>query len=249
MATGGRSSPRSSVISAWYATFIMACSIPIRRFSRQCPWRGSVRSPIGRARSSKPDEDELGLWVSGLDELSASSDGLGAYLTSLSRATAAGKHLFTLYGGFFAVLASACRTEWIIARNWLWRVPELSRSGPPPPRYYLARLHRYVARENAQQLWELDEALVGCSCDECSDRQPIELEYHDLMKHSVEVRAEEISEWSPRSAALMITKLEEDLSDFLDRLLAANPTDLMWHRILRSSQHINSWISALRFLT
>lgn len=187
--------------------------------------------------------------MSGLDELSASSDGLGAYLTSLSRATAAGKHLFTLYGGFFAVLASACRTEWIIARNWLWRVPELSRSGPPPPRYYLARLHRYVARENAQQLWELDEALVGCSCDECSDRQPIELEYHDLMKHSVEVRAEEISEWSPRSAALMITKLEEDLSDFLDRLLAANPTDLMWHRILRSSQHINSWISALRFLT
>jgi hypothetical protein len=96
---------------------------------------------------------------------------------------------FALYGGFFSVMAgtvglvgSSHGIGYGEYRAW----PELPRSGPPPARYYLRQLHRYIAQEDAQRLWMADRNLASCPCNQCMGRAPIELEYHDLMRHSVE---------------------------------------------------------------
>lgn len=193
--------------------------------------------------------EPLVIWVSGLNAIDSDASDLSAYLEAVKNSTAAGQTPFALYGGFFSVIAasvglvgSAHGIGYGEYRAW----PELPRSGPPPARYYLRQIHRYVSQEDAQRLWMADRELAACDCSQCSGRSPIELEYHDLMKHSVESRAAEIAEFNPLPLDQILVRLEAELEDFLDRLTGDNVGQLLWSRMGRGSRHMSQWILAIK---
>lgn len=194
-------------------------------------------------------ETDVAIWVSRFNELERNANDLASYLAAIQKATAAGKRLFSLYGGFFAVLASGAGLVgsshgigYGESRDWL----ELPNSGPPPARYYLPKLHRYVSQELAYQLWLEDRELAECDCNECAGQPPIALEYHSLMKHSVLSRAREIEEWVGMSLASMGDRLEQELSDFELRVARAAMPDHTARSARQHARHLPVWIEALR---
>ena len=203
---------------------------------------------LGELLQACPAE-ALVVWVDNLKELESSADELAKYLSAISDASAAGQKPFALYGGFFSVIAGAVGLVgsshgigYGESRAWL----ELPRSGPPPARYYLNQLHRYISQEDAQNLWVTDRALFRCDCSQCLGRGPIELGYHDLMKHSVECRAEEISSFGGLGLEEILNRLEAELESILDAMSGHGVSSLLWNRMERSSRHMNRWISAVR---
>ena len=194
-------------------------------------------------------DEDVAIWVSGLDEREAAPEELASYLGAIADSRERGIRAFALYGGFFAVVAGrvglsgACHgIGFGEHRDW----PELPRSGPAPPRFYLPKIHRYVSQEDAQRLHNAAPRLARCECEHCGGREPIELEYHDLMKHSVACRAVEIEELSLVDLQIAADWLESELAEFLDGLAAADTTDLLWSRMSRASEHLNRWVSAIR---
>jgi hypothetical protein len=195
------------------------------------------------------DDEQVVIWVSGLEELALPPAELAVYAKALASARDRNQQTFALYGGFFHVLMGGFGLRGASHgigygeyRSWL----ELPQSGPPPARYYLRRVHRYVSQELAYQLYMRDRTLVECDCAECNGQPPIALDYHALMKHSVRARAAEIKSWSgldPITAA-----------DILDDEHAA------WDRVVpnlrlppflrpqaeRSYEHLPRWVEALR---
>ena len=137
-------------------------------------------------------ETQVVVWVSGLEELMLPADELAIYGRAIRAAAERGQDTFALYGGFFHVLLGGVGLRGASHgigygeyRTWI----ELPQSGPPPARYYLRRVHRYVSQELAYQLYLRDRSLVECNCNECQGQPPIALDYHALMKHSVWARA------------------------------------------------------------
>lgn len=194
-------------------------------------------------------EDRLAIWVSNLHELTTPSMSLGRYLQAIRRATELGKTVFALYGGFFGVLAAAFGLKGASHgigfgefRDWV----ELPQSGPPPPRYYLPQVHRYISQELAHQLWLQDRDLAECHCQECRGEPPIGLDYHSLMKHSVLCRSREIRDWSSLSPGDMVDRLHAERVGFLRRLHAADTPGFLQHGAQRSAAHLVEWENALR---
>ena len=187
------------------------------------------------------------IWVSGLEELGSTVRELVQYGKAIEQLSQSARRSFALYGGFFAIALSAIGLGGCSHgigygehRNWL----ELPRSGPPPTRYYLPTVHRYVSQEEAQQLWSHDRQLV-------SDRQisrPIGLEYHDLMLHSVEARAQEIDAYRSLDLADTILQLESERDDFRSRLATNSPSPLFVRMGQRVVRHMDVWIDALKAL-
>lgn len=195
------------------------------------------------------EEERLVVWVSGLEELGSSSRKLALYLAALQQGTERGQKMFALYGGFFSVLASSVGLLGASHgigfgehRHWI----ELPQSGPPPARYYLPQLHRYVQQDLAYQLWLGDRRLAECPCAECDGQPPIALEYHSLMKHSVLCRQAEIAEWAGLSAGEMLRRLGEERSSFRLALHRARLPSIVVTNAERSSQHLAEWVDALR---
>lgn len=194
-------------------------------------------------------EDRVVVWVSNLAEHEASVSELKEYLDGIRGAVDAGKKCFALYGGFFSVLASSAglvgschgvgQSE---HRNWI----ELPQSGPPPARYYLPRAHRYVSVELAQVLYRANPALVGCTCPECASTPPLGLDYHELMRHSVRCRTDEISSWYAMAAPVMANQLDTDLAGFLSDLQAAPVPSLMRPQAAQMAAHLSEFAAALR---
>jgi hypothetical protein len=198
--------------------------------------------------SSIPDT-ELAIWVSGLDELTTSAFTLAEYADAIGKATERGQALFALYGGFFSVLLSSKGLRGVShgigfgeSRVWI----ELPTSGPPPPRYYLRQVHRYVPQELAYQLWLKDRALARCECSECRGGSPIELEYHSLMKHSVLCRSQEIGAWVGLTEKEMAHRLDREEHDFRTRLEAIQLPDQARAAAVKSYSHLAVWSEALR---
>lgn len=84
------------------------------------------------------------------------------------------------------------------ARRRLQRTSQLARAArvrSAPARYYLRRAHRYVPQDLAQALYSVSPDTTACPCPHCAGRPPVALSYHELMKHSVYCRAEEIEQW------------------------------------------------------
>jgi hypothetical protein len=194
-----------------------------------------------------PDR-EVVVWVSGLDEHKALADDLATYRRSLKAAGARGKKIFALYGGFFSVLQASVGLDGAAHgigfsehRNWR----ELPQSGAPPARFYMRRWHRYVSQDLAQTLWERDRSLCVCACPHCDGHAPNAMSYHDLMKHSVFCRREEIDQWSnqsPEAAAQALTaEYEASSSQILQLMLLpvvnAKALDLI--------SHLPRWATAL----
>lgn len=198
------------------------------------------------------DDTQVVVWISNLDELDAEARTLSAYATAIRNADSAGQATFALYGGFFSVLLSSQGLRGSSHgigfgeyRNWV----ELPRSGPPPARYYLPILHRYVGPEVAYQFWLAAPETSQCGCSECDGAPPIALDYQSLMKHSVLCRAEEVEDWVGLDALVMADRLESDYNTFLTALDEGKVPAALARRAERSAAHIPRWALALRLPT
>lgn len=191
------------------------------------------------------------IWVSGLDELRTLPEDLADYTQAIIDATAKGRPLFALYGGFFSVVLSnaglrgACHG---IGFGEYRAYVELPRSGPPPPRYYLPRIHRYVSQELAFALWRSDEALAYCDCDVCQGRPPIALDYHPLMMHSVLCRAREIAEWTGVALTEAADRIEQERRQFVEDVRRSEAPTVATDEAFRNVAHLELWVNALRQL-
>jgi len=187
------------------------------------------------------------IWVSGLEELNSTPGTLAEYGEAIGKLQDSGCRSFALYGGFFAVALSAIGLGGCSHgigygeyRNWV----ELPRSGPPPTRYYLPTVHRYARQEEAQQLWQHDPLLVSRDVG----GQPIDLDYHDLMLHSVLARSQEIEDYRSLDLTSTIGQLESDMEDFIGRVYSGAPNRLLIGVGDRLTRHLSGWIEALRLL-
>lgn len=187
------------------------------------------------------------IWVSDLNELNSTPRSLADYGLAIAKLYDSECRSFALYGGFFAVTLSAVGLHGFSHgigygdnRNW----SELPRSGRPPARYYLPTVHRYVSQEEAQQLWQHDPLLISRE----AVRQPINLNYHELMIHSVSARSQEIKEYGSLDLTSTIDQLESEWKGFLDRINSRSPNRLLARVGERLTRHLPVWIEALKYL-
>jgi hypothetical protein len=198
------------------------------------------------------EQTRVAVWVSDLSEIVASSEDLVAYGRAIRRASGdQHKRIFALYGGFFSVLlrqvglrGSSHGIGYGESRAWV----ELPQSGPPPARYYLPMVHRYVSQDLAYQLWVRNRPLAECPCAVCEGEAPLTLDYRQLMEHSVLCRAAEIDEWSTLSFRDMRRRLRADYVAFAEGVAAMSLAPGIASQARKSSQHMQSWISALAAL-
>ncbi len=187
------------------------------------------------------------VWVSGLDELGSDHALLHNYANAIQEVRA-DIQMFALYGGFFSVMLSAVGLRGSchgIGFGEYRAYPELQRSGPPPSRYYMPTLHRYVLPDLAYQLWLHDPTLAECSCRVCDGLPPVELDYHSLMMHSVLCRAREIQDWVGMDLPSIIERLEGERSAYLDSLARSGAPDFLKEDGERVAEHLQKWIRAL----
>ena len=194
-------------------------------------------------------DTEVVVWVSGFEEANRPELDLSQYAQTLRGATENGKRVFALYGGFFSVLLSAYglvgSSHGIgFSEHRDWR--ELPSSGAPPARFYVPRLHRYMQPDEADLLYSADPTLVECGCPECAGRSPVELDYHQLMRHSVRCRATEIGEWVGLSAGAMADRLSDETTAFYDALRYAGLPTRFEARVMRHRQTLERWVRVLR---
>lgn len=196
------------------------------------------------------DQSELVLWVSDLNDIRTQTSDLVAYGAAIKNAKVRGQAVFGLYGGFFSVLLASsglCGMSHGIgygeSRNWI----ELPQSGPPPKRYYLPSIHRYVGQELAEQLWQA--GIDRCACKICATTSPLLLDYHDIMKHSVYCRAGEIAGWSELPLEESLDKLRSDYFGFMSALESSKMAKVYKQQAENSAAHIPMWLSALNELT
>jgi hypothetical protein len=193
--------------------------------------------------------ERLVVWVSGLDEHNAAAHELAAYRRAVVHADELGHEPFALYGGFFSVLlgndglrGASHGVGFSEHRNWR----ELPESGAPPARYYLRRAHRYVSQDLAQALHNVSPDLTACPCPHCAGRPPVALNYHELMKHSVYCRAEEIDEWSAVSAPTAADVLSDEHDALTAQIRGAALPPRIRTRANNSIAHLPTWVEALR---
>lgn len=199
--------------------------------------------------SELPDSRAL-VWVSNLDELESSATALRYYARAIQEVRDR-LQLFALYGGFFSVLLSAfglmgsCHG---IGFGEHRAYPELQRSGPPPSRFYMPTLHRYVPTDLAYQLWRHDPALAECDCRMCDGLPPVALDYHSLMMHSVLCRAREIDDWVGVDLSRIIDRLEEEHKTYRDNLARSRAPDIIKEKGEVAADPLNRWIQVLSTL-
>lgn len=192
---------------------------------------------------------EVVVWVSNLDEFRLESEAaLLAYSRAIAAAGAANRRPFALYGGFFAVLLARFGLKGASHgigfgehRDWV----ELPSSGAPPARYYVPRLHRYVGVDIATTIWQQFPDLVRCECSECRGRAPGALSYHELMKHSVRARTDEIREWLTLDTASVMARLAEDARAFSDAIYVLRAPAGVVRRAAGTFQHLHMWCRIL----
>ncbi len=192
------------------------------------------------------DDKKVIVWVSDLNEPNTDAAQLRAYGEAIKAATASGNELFALYGGFFAVLLSGVGLRGAShgigygeSRNWV----ELPQSGPPPARYYVPELHKYIRAELANVLWSA--RVTHCMCKVCEENPPMLLDYHDLMMHSVHCRAHEIEEWANLSPSSAVARLKEETAAFSERLKEADIQPFFKEQTGGHMAHLSTWVRAL----
>lgn len=194
------------------------------------------------------EDDRMGLWVSGLDELTRTSNELATYGRAIAAVALAGKRTFAFYGGFFSVLLNTIGLGGAShgigygeSRQW----KELPESGPPPSRYYVPQLHRYLQPDEATRLLVADRRLSECHCPECHGDPPNTLDYQALMKHSVYCRAREIKEWSGMSIGDAAKRLAADSRDWHQILKQSGLPNVLLSAARRRAAHLQTWVDAL----
>lgn len=196
-----------------------------------------------------PNPERLVVWVSGLDEHNATAGHLIEYRRAIANAVRRGHEPFALYGGFFSVLlgadglrGSSHGVGFSEHRNWR----ELPTSGAAPARYYLRRAHRYVSQDLAQQLYMASPDITECPCEHCAGRPPIALDYHELMKHSVWCRAEEIRRWYDVNLNAVATVLSDEFDALNVQIDQSGLPPAIRVRARSVLEHLPEWARALR---
>jgi hypothetical protein len=195
------------------------------------------------------EPEQLVVWVDGLDEHRTSARHLIDYRRALRNAAAHGHQPFALYGGFFSVLLgndglTGASHGVGFSEHRAWR--ELPEGGAPPARYYMRRVHRYVPQDLAQALYEVSANLTECHCPHCAGRPPIALDYHELMKHSVACRAEEIGLWYGRRPVEAADILADEHDALSIEISQASLAPRIAMRAEASIDHLPEWVAALR---
>lgn len=192
-------------------------------------------------------DEQLIVWVSGFKEIDVMPGALVEYGRAIGSASRRDQGCFALYGGFFSVLLGAqgllgaCHgIGYGEHRSW----PELSQSGPPPPRYYAPRFHRYINQDLALGLWRHDADLTGCGCEICEDDSPV-LSYHDLMKHSVFARQAEIDTWAGLALGEAAERLAAESEQLVADIQGAALPDPLLRPALAATSHLSRWSDAL----
>ena len=229
-------------------------------YQRTCHHLGDSSDCIRVLAATNPDgllrltrdlpDSRSSVWVSGLDELRSDPALLHDYANAIHEVSA-DIEMFALYGGFFSVLLSAVGLRGSchgIGFGESRAYPQLQRSGPPPSRYYMPTLHRYVLPDLAYQLWLHDPTLAECSCRVCGGLPPVELDYHSLMMHSVLCRAREIQDWVGADLPSIIERLEGERRAYLDSLGRSGAPDFIKEDGKRVAEHLKKWIRALSSL-
>jgi hypothetical protein len=194
-----------------------------------------------------PDK-EVVVWVSGLDEYEALADDLSSYRHCLNTARTRGQRMFALYGGFFSVLQASVGLDGAahgvgFSEHRQWR--ELPKSGAAPARFYMRRWHRHVPQDFAQILWTRDRSLCECACPHCNGQSPNEMTYHDLMKHSVWCRQEEINEWTEQSSSVAASTLAQEYEKSAEALSTLMLPPGVQGKGLKLIEHLPRWAKAV----
>jgi hypothetical protein len=209
----------------------------------------SRSSALDELLLSLDGDEQLIVWVSNFDEHKATVEELVAYRRAIAHAVEKRQDTFALYGGFFSVLlgidglrGASHGVGYSEHRNWR----ELPSAGAPPARYYLRRAHRYVAQDLAQVLYTISPDLTKCPCPHCDQRPPIELDYHELMKHSVLCRAEEIERWLPLDIPTAARLLEDEHVALSAQIANATLVPRIRKRAESSIEHLPQWVASLK---
>lgn len=193
-------------------------------------------------------DDRIALWVSNLDEILATSLRLAEYGNAIRSIAGAGKQTFALYGGFFSVLlhnvglgGASHGIGYGEQRDWI----ELPESGPPPARYYVPQLHRYLQPDEATRLLLASRDLAECTCPECNGDPPNTLDYHSLMKHSVHCRAREIEQWSTIGIPDATRRLRAETEQWNETLATSGLPNAIITSARARAAHLDVWVEAL----
>lgn len=198
------------------------------------------------------NDERVGIWVSGLNEVEADTGELYQYLKAIRSISSKGMRPFALYGGFFSVLLQNAglggSSHGIgYGENRQWR--ELPQSGQPPARYYVPQLHRYLQPDEARRLQVADERLAGCQCAECIDIPANRLDYQALMRHSVNCRSVEVNEWANLELGQISERLTSEVNEWRQLLRSSRLTEVEVTHSFARSKHIDNWAQAFSMAT
>lgn len=194
-------------------------------------------------------ESEVLVWVSNLDETKIDShDRLVEYGRSLEAIHKSDVSPFALYGGFFSVMLRSVGLVGAshgIGQSEHRDHVELKTSGAAPPRFYVTRLHRYIPRDLASDLWRRKPNLIDSGYTGYVSRDPGEFDYHELMEHSVQARQHEIRESLDRTPSDYAAILQAEHSSYLHDLGLITLPPSLRKRIEDLTTHLGMWAHAL----
>lgn len=209
----------------------------------------AVTEPAGLASViADIPESELVVWVDNLDETSSTEERLRGYALAIRDVSARGKKPFALYGGYFAVMLRAVGLRGAshgVGFSEYRNHVELRSSGAAPPRYYVQRIHRYLPVDLASELWRRNSTLVESYFPGFENRDPAELDYHELMKLSVNARQDEILRAADVPIGGHRAHLVESYEAYARDLTSIRLTEGLRKRITSNLMHLLVWSRAL----
>lgn len=198
-------------------------------------------------------QEEIALWMDNLDEVDpTNASRLAQYASAVSEISAAGIQPFAMYGGYFSVAlgsvglaGSSHGVGFSEHRNHI----ELKSSGGAPARYYMQRLHRYLPIDIASEVWRQRPDLTEARYLGYTNRDPGEYSYHELMKHSVRSRQNEISQVSGRNAIDLANEIRKDYHDLQRGFSSLAVSTPVYRRLEGYLAHLPGWANALEHVS
>jgi len=196
------------------------------------------------------------IWVDDFDEHIEQEDHLTAFVELVRRLSLTGRPVMNLYGTHFSVLLKHFGLDGlgsgICVRDSMPAQPPPPMGGPaggPFPRYYVPKVYRKFAQEEARRLTQLVPSLA-CDCEICSTTQILNLPSQSftdrasvrrlMRRHFLRIRSREVNSVNSGTVTQSLSELSNDA-----QLVAGTPTtvyDLLflarWRRVLSSNTAI-----------
>lgn len=194
-------------------------------------------------------EEEVIVWVSNLEETNLSNfELLSSYARSIREVALAGRKPFALYGGYFAVtlrslglVGASHGVGFSEHRNHV----ELKSTGAAPARYYVERAHKFFPVDLASELWRREPGVVAAGYAGYTSIDPQELEYHDLMMHSVRARQHEIAITSGMTLSEHASDLAVAHMGLQQELSRVRLTEGLRRQVNSNLAHMQMWSGVL----